>query len=184
MREIRRRDYSRRTGQAYVGWYKRFVRYHALRHPAEMGEAEIEEFLSHLANDQGVSKATQDQAFNALLFLFKKVLGKDLGKINATRARKRRKLPVVLTQKEVQSLLQSVDARVQLACEVLYGCGLRLTECICLRIKDIDVAAKTLVVRDGKGQKDRMLELGNALSDRMAAQSLTPIFDHGERFYN
>lgn len=169
-RTIRQRNYSRRTERSYIGWYKRFVRYHKLKHPSEMAEREIEDFLSFLANDRGVSKATQDQAFNALVFLYSHVLKKKLGKINATRASGRRRLPVVLTQDEVRKLINGVDPRVRVPCEVLYGCGLRITECMRLRVKDIDIETKTISVRDGKGGKDRIVEMGHTLSEHLSFQ--------------
>ncbi len=167
---IRRLNYSRRTEEAYIGWYKRYVRHHELRHPSEMGEAEVEEFLNYLANEQKVSKATQNQAFNALMFLYRRVLERPLERINAIRAKETKNLPVVLTQNEVQKIFETIDRNYLIPCEILYGCGLRLMECMRLRIKDVDLEAKTLAVRDGKGGKDRMVELGDTLASHLSSQ--------------
>lgn len=153
---IRVRHYSVRTEQVYVGWIKRFILYHGKRHPSDMGETEVAAFLTHLAAECHVAANTQNQALNALVFLYKQVLGKPLGDIvGATRARKPKKLPVVLSRSEVAKLLRNLDRAHWLAACLLYGSGLRLMECLCLRVRDLDFERKVILVRGSKGGKDR-----------------------------
>ncbi|MCO6411883.1 MAG: integron integrase [Thiogranum sp.] len=155
---IRVRHYSVRTEQAYVGWIKRFILFHGKRHPSEMGETEVAAFLTHLAVGCHVAANTQNQALNALVFLYRQVLGKPLGDIvGATRARKPKKLPVVLSRSEVTRLLRNLDGAHWLAACLLYGSGLRLMECLCLRVRDLDFERKLILVRGGKGSKDRIV---------------------------
>jgi integron integrase len=156
---IRIRHYSERTAEAYVHWTKRFLAFHAMRDPARMGEDELTRFLSDLATKRQVSASTQNQAFNAILFLYRNVLGKELGIVDAVRAKRPMRLPVVLTRAEVRRLLASLEGVVLLVCTLLYGSGLRLLECLRLRVKDIDFELKEITVRDGKGQKDRVTML-------------------------
>jgi len=153
---IRTRHYSYRTEKAYVHWIKRFIFFHNKRHPAEMGEAEIARFLSSLASDGHVSASTQNQALNALLFLYKEVLGRKIGLIQGVvRANRPKRLPVVLTKEEVKRILDCIENIPWLMAVLLYGAGLRLLECCRLRVKDIDFYRKQIVVRAGKGNKDR-----------------------------
>ena len=161
---LRSRHYSVRTEKAYCLWAKRYIRYHGLRHPAELGEPEINAFLTHLAVERQVSASTQNQALAALLFLYRHVLGRppgDLGEV--VRARRSRHLPVVLTRDEVRSLLPRLQGDVWLIGSLLYGAGLRLNECLCLRVQDIDFAQVEITVRDGKGGKDRVTVLPHSV---------------------
>lgn len=153
---IRMRHYSPKTEEAYVGWIKRFILFHPKRHPAEMVEKEIGQYLSALATQSRVSASTQNQALNAVLFLYHEVLGKKLGYVNGVvRAKRSRRLPVVLTREEVKALLSRLDETEGLMATLLYDAGLRLMECCRLRVKDIDFARNQIVVRAGKGNKDR-----------------------------
>ncbi len=154
---LRLKHYSFRTEEAYVRWIKRYVLFHGTRHPASMGAAEVRAFLSHLATQGHVAASTQNQALAALLFLYRCVLQQELGRIEETvRARKPRRLPVVFTRTEIQHVLQELDGVSPLAAGLLYGSGLRLLECLRLRVKDVDLEAFQITVRDGKGQKDRV----------------------------
>jgi integron integrase len=157
---IRVRHYSPRTEQAYVGWIRRYVFFHKVRHPADMGKDEVNRFLSHLALTERVSASTQNQAFNALLFLYHKVLEKDLGLIDGVvRAKRSSRLPVVLTIDEVRRLFIHLDGVVLLVCRLLYGAGFRLLERLHVRVKDIDFERNEITIRDGKGGKDRVTML-------------------------
>jgi site-specific recombinase XerD len=232
---MRSRHYSRRTEQTYCRWVRRFVRYHGLRHPAQMAEPEINAFLTHLAVTEHVSASTQTQALSALLFLYRQVLGRQVGELEElVRARKPRRLPVVLTREEVRSLLAQLDGRAAeyggeyggrhgsecgdrpnghgreqggrcgghgdvydgphvrgrgaeydgargaghgtepeeawLIASLLYGCGLRLMECLRLRVLDLDFTRGEITVRRGKGGKDRVTMLPLALAPALAAQ--------------
>jgi len=163
---IRTRHYSPRTEETYVGWIKRFIFYHNKRHPAEMGEKEIAQFLSSLASDSHVSASTQNQALNAILFLYHEVLGNGIGYVNGViRAKKARRLPVVLTKEEVESVLGRLGGAPWLMAMLLYGAGLRLMECCRLRVKDIDISQNQIVVRAGKGNKDRYTMLPTATKE-------------------
>ena len=143
---IRTRHYSPRTEETYVGWIKRFIFFHDKRHPAEMGEAEIAAFLSSLACESHVSASTQNQAFNALLFLYQQVLQRKIGLIEGVvRAKRPRRLPVVLTKEEVGRLLACLEGAPWLMAMLLYGAGLRLMECCRLRVKDIDFSKNQIV---------------------------------------
>lgn len=168
---IRVRHYSIRTEQAYVGWIRRFIFFHSKRHPAEMGAAEVGDFLTHLAVTANVAASTQNQALNALVFMYKAVLDKPLGDLQGViRAKKPQRLPVVLSRDEVASLLRNLEGIHWLATCLLYGSGLRLMECIRLRVKDIDFEHRAILVRAGKGAKDRVVTLPDAL--------LTPLRRH------
>lgn len=154
---IRTLHYSHRTEKAYVYWVRRFAVHHGRRHPAEMGTPEIRSFLSHLAVHERVSASTQNQALNALLFLYGRVLEKDVGLIEEVeRAKRPKRLPVVLTRDEVRAVLAHMDGLPLLACRLLYGAGLRILECLSLGVKDIDFQRNEITVRDGKGAKDRV----------------------------
>ena len=153
---LRARHYSRRTEKAYVGWIERFVRFHRGRHPATMAEPEIVAFLTHLATARHVSPSTQTQALSALLFLYEKVLGRKIDRSERiVRAKPVRRLPVVLTREEVKAVLGQLSGVHWLVASLLYGGGLRLLECLRLRVKDVDFGARRVVVRSGKGEKDR-----------------------------
>jgi integron integrase len=171
---IRLKHYSIRTEEAYVRWIKRYILYHGKRHPRDMGTPEIEAFLTHLAVDQKVAASTQNQALNAILFLYREVLKQDLeGRINATRAKRPKRLPTVLTQEEVSQVLNGMSGTPQLISKLLYGSGLRLMEAIRLRVKDLDFAQHQVVVRDGKGMKDRVTVLPDSL--------IVPLQEHLQR---
>ena len=158
--KLRLKHYSIRTEKSYVDWIKRFILFHHKRHPSEMGKPEIEGFLTHLAVDRHVAASTQNQALCALLFLYKEVLEIELPLItDATRAKKPRRLPVVLSETEVRRVLAHLDGTHHLMASLLYGSGLRLMECVRLRVKDIDFDYRQITVRDGKGAKDRVTML-------------------------
>ena len=155
--EIRRRHYSPRTEEAYVGWIKRYIRFHGIRHPAEMGKPEVEAFLSHLAVRDRVAEATQNQALNALLFLYREVLQIDLDWLDSVvRAKKPTRLPTVLTRDEVRRVLTHLEGTNRFCVMLMYGAGLRLLECLRLRVKDVDFGYHQITVRQGKGNKDRL----------------------------
>ncbi len=167
---IRTRHYSYRTEQAYIGWIKRFVFFHHKRHPAEMGKAEIGQFLTALAVKRQVSASTQNQALAALLFLYKDVFGRDPGWLDdVVRAKRPQRLPVVLTRTEVGALLAALKGVAWIMAALLYGSGLRLSECLRLRVKDIDFERNEIVVRQGKGAKDRVTMLPATLKGPLAA---------------
>ena len=161
---MRLKHYSLRTEQAYSSWIRRFIFANARRHPREMGGAEVEAFLSHLAVQGQVSASTQNQALSALLFLYRVVLGIDLPWMeNVVRAKRPRRLPVVLSVEEMRRLLGAMDGRPWLLASLLYGTGMRLMECLRLRVKDVDFARSEVTVRDGKGGKDRRTMLPRSL---------------------
>jgi integron integrase len=161
---LRARHYSRRTEQAYLAWIRRFILFHRKRHPAEMGEVEINRFLSHLAITKKVSASTQTQALSAILFLYRHVLGREIGELGEiVRARKTRRLPVVMTRREVRAVLRHLDGDKKLMAALMYGTGLRLMECLRLRVQDLDFARHEITVRDGKGGKDRVTMLPELL---------------------
>ena len=169
--EVRTRHYSRRTEEAYLGWTKRFILFHRKRHPAAMGSDEVNAFLSHLAVDGNVSASTQAQALSALVFLYRHVLGDPLPWIDdIVRADRPRKLPVVLSREEVGLVLSAMSGTARLVAAILYGGGLRLLEALRLRVKDVDFAARLLVVREGKGAKDRRTMLPDSLQQALRAQ--------------
>lgn len=155
---MRRKHYSRRTEQNYIYWMKRYIFYHRKRHPKDMGVHEIEAFLTHLAVQEKVSASTQNQAFNAILFLYRRVLGITMEgeNISAIRAKRKKNIPVVLTREEVGRMLGLMNGTVQLMAKLLYGSGIRLLECARLRVHDIDFDMGEITVREGKGFKDRL----------------------------
>lgn len=157
--QIRLKNYSYRTEQSYVHWIKRFIFYHDKRHPAQMGRPEIEAFLRHLAVDNNVAASTQNQALSALLFLYRNVLNQPVDWVDVLWAQKPKRLPVVLTRQEVKAVMDQLTGQILLIVQMLYGSGLRVAECLRLRVKDIDFGQKMIVVRDGKGFKDRTTTL-------------------------
>ncbi|MCU0638244.1 MAG: integron integrase [Candidatus Krumholzibacteria bacterium] len=168
-RAIQARHYSRRTEKTYVAWIRRYILFHGKKHPLVMGEKEITAFLSHLATKGQVSASTQNQALNAILFLYREVLRKDLDWLDdVVRAKKPVRLPVVLTQSEVHAVLGQLHGVTWLMASILYGSGLRLLECARLRIKDVDFVRGEITVRNGKGQKDRMTLLPASLKRPLA----------------
>ena len=167
---LRTAHYSPRTEAAYSGWVRRFVRFHQLRHPLELGEREVAAYLTHLATEGRVSASTQQQALSALLFLYREVLRRPLGNLGAVlRARAPARIPVVLTRAEVYRVLEELEGVYQLVAMLLYGAGLRLQEAITLRVKDIDFARGEITVRRGKGAKDRMTVLPDTVRAPLAA---------------
>ena len=167
---IRRLYFSRRTEEAYVHWIKRFVYFSGRRHPEALGEAEVTAFLNHLATERRVAAATQNQALSALLFLYKEVLGRELAWLDGLqRASRPPRLPVVLTRDEVERLLAELQGTRWLIASLLYGAGLRVMECLRLRIKDVDLGYRQILVRDGKGEKDRVTMMPEKLVSPLAA---------------
>ena len=157
---IRTKHYSIRTEEAYVQWIRRFILFHNIRHPKDMGAKEVGQFLSDLAVTRQVAASTQNQALSAILFLYQEVLRQEIGWLDeVVRAKKPRKLPVVLTQEEVKAVLHGLSGTAWLMASLLYGSGLRLMECLRLRVKDVDFTYNQIVVRDGKGDKDRVTVL-------------------------
>jgi integron integrase len=168
--KIRLKHYSIRTEQSYLDWIKRFILFHGKRHPKDMGPQDVEAFLTHLAVQGKVAASTQNQAKSALLFLYKEVLGIDLPWLdNVERAKAPKRLPVVLTRAEVQAVLTRLEGTHWLVASLLYGTGLRIMEAVRLRVKDVDFARHEILVRDGKGFKDRVTMLPSTLSAPLKA---------------
>jgi integron integrase len=158
--KIRTRHYSGRTEQAYVDWVRRFVKFHGRRHPSTMGEAEVAAFLTHLAVERRVSPSTQNQALAALLFLYRHVLRVPLETIDGVRCAKRpMRLPVVLSSAEVRAVIRALRGTARVMALLMYGAGLRVSECVALRVRDVDLDRCEIVVRGGKGSKDRCVPL-------------------------
>ena len=178
-RDIRLRGYSMRTEKSYIHWIKRFIYFNNKQHPAELGAVEVTDFLSYLANDRHVAVNTQKVALNALVFLYHKVLKKELGDLGFSLATKQRHLPVVLSPIEVGQIIEQLTAPYQLIIKLMYGSGLRVSECLRLRVQDIDFQRKALVIRNSKGNKDRQTllsdkvfsELKQAVSAAIAMQT-------------
>lgn len=168
---FRARHYSRRTEESYAHWIKRFIFFHNLKHPREMAEPEINSFLTHLAVNDRVSPSTQNQALSALLFLYRHVIGREVGDLGELiRARKTRHLPVVMTRDEVKSVIDNLFGDKRIIATLLYGAGLRLMECLTLRVQDIDFDLSQVTVRGGKGDRDRVTMLPHAAKE--------PLRDH------
>ena len=180
--ELRRRNYSIRTEQTYVAWVERFIRHQGIVDPAHMGADHIASYLSHLALDLEVSSSTQSQALSALVFLFEQVLGREVGTLTGlAMAKKPRRLPTVLTRSEVRGLLGKIDDEpFALMAGLLYGTGMRLMECVRMRIKDVDFGYSQILVRDGKGQKDRVVPLPRRYSDALQNQIQRALSLHAE----
>jgi integron integrase len=168
---IRRRHYSPRTEEAYVQWIRRFIYFSGKRHPMELGAAEVTAFLNHLACDRNVAASTQNQALSALLFLYREVLETPRPWLDGLeRAQRPARLPTVLTREEVQRLLGAMHGTRWLMASLLYGAGLRLRECLKLRVKDVDFGYRQIAVRDGKGAKDRVTMLPGSLAEPLRRQ--------------
>jgi integron integrase len=167
---IRTRYYSRRTEEAYVYWVRRYIVFHKKKHPSTMGAPEVTAFLTWLAVDQRVSASTQNQALSAVLFLYREVLAADLGRIDGVpRARVSDHIPVVLSREEVRQILAHVSGTPWLIVSLLYGAGLRLLECLELRVKDVDFDGNQVIVRRGKGRKDRRTVLPGSVKAALAS---------------
>jgi integron integrase len=167
---LRTRHYSWSTQKSYVRWIRQYIFFHKLRHPKDMGSNEVREFLSHLATRAHVSSSTQNQAFSALLFLYREILGKELeGLGRVVRARPSFRLPVVLVDREAKAILAALDRAPKLMGFLQYGSGLRVKECASLRVKDIDFARRVIAVRQGKGKKDRETTLAKSATGPLQA---------------
>ncbi len=162
---LRQRNYSYRTEKTYIGWIKKYILFHKKRHPSEMGEKEIGEYLTYLAVERKVAPATQNQALNSILYLYKYILRIDLGDIKALRPRSSKHLPVVLTPLEATRILSLLQGQNQLMAKLLYGSGLRISEALRLRVKDLDFDQSQVLVRDSKGNKDRVTMLPQSLQE-------------------
>ncbi len=169
--EVRKKHYSGRTEDAYADWAARYLRFHSFRDPREMGKEEVEQFLSHLAVERDVAASTQNQALSALLFLYRDVLGIKLDWLDGVvRAKRPKLLPVVLTRDEVTAVLRNLSGTNLIAAMLMYGAGLRLLECLTLRVKDIDFGYRQITVREGKGNKDRITVLPASVEPRLKLQ--------------
>jgi len=168
---LRTRHYSIRTEQTYIDWARRFILFHGKRHPRDMGAAEVEAFLSHLAVERNVSASTQNQAKAALLYLYKQLLGVDLPWLDeVVQAKTPKRLPVVLTTREVRDLLMQLNGPMWLIASLLYGTGMRLLEALRLRVKDVEFERREIIIREGKGNKDRVTVLPENLIGPLQAQ--------------
>lgn len=169
--EIRVRHYSLRTEKSYTNWIKRFIIFNNKKHPLEMGANEIRNYVNHLAIADKVSSSTQNQALQAILFLYKDILKTDVGWINQIeRVARTKHIPVVFSKAEAKQVLENMDGVARLISSLLYGGGLRLNECLRLRIKDIDFDYKQIIIHDGKGEKDRRTTLPEKLIPALQAQ--------------
>jgi integron integrase len=165
---IRIKHYAKSTEKTYVYWILQYINFHNKRHPARMGKPEIEDYLSHLAQKRRLSPSSQNQAFNAILFLYREVLCIQLSEsINAVRAKRHKRIPVVLSVDEARRVIGGMSGAFRLMAELLYGSGLRIGECLSLRIQDVDFGRKTVMIRSGKGKKDRLCVLPNAVQARL-----------------
>lgn len=167
---LRAMHYSYRTEQTYIDWMRRYILFHRKRHPADMGSSEIQTFLVHLASERKVAASTQNQALSAILFLYREVLHKEVEPILISTARRPERLPTVLTREETLQVIDYLHGIHKLMAQLLYGSGLRLMECVRLRVKDIDFEYKTITVRDGKGEKDRIVPLPDAVVSALHRQ--------------
>lgn len=168
---LRSLHYSRRTEESYINWIKRFIIFHNKTHPEKLGKDEIREFLNHLAVDRNVSASTQNQALQGILFLYKEIIHKDIGWVDdIKRPTKPKHIPVVFTKAEAHSIIQNMDGLPKLVAGLLYGSGLRLSEALRLRVKDIDFEMKNIIVRAGKGEKDRSTLLPESLIPHLKEQ--------------
>jgi integron integrase len=168
--DMRARGYALPTERTYLHWIKRFILFSEKRHPSEMGQLEIENFLNHLAVVNTVSPSTQRTALNALMYLYTRYLGQEPPELSFSYAKPTQRLPTVLTHEEAKEIISHLSVTARLMVEVLYGCGLRLQECLNLRIKDLDFELNTITVRQGKGDKDRVTLLPVSLKERLQIQ--------------
>ncbi len=179
--KIRVKHYSIRTETAYVGWIKRFILFHDKKHPEMLGAKEVEAFLSDLATTRNVAASTQNQALNAILFLYREVLEMKLDWLdNVVRAKRPGRLPVVLSRSEARAVLSRLDGQCWLMASLLYGSGLRVTECLRLRVKDLDFEYREIMVRDGKGNKDRGTVLPETLIPHLKTHLSKRRLEHRE----
>jgi integron integrase len=181
---LRLRHRATSTEKTYMKWLRSFYTFVAGKNPGDINSQDVKNFMSHLAVSQNVSASTQNQAFNAMLFLFRNVLDRPLADIAETvRARKRRRLPVVLKKKEINAILEHLPPLHQLMARLIYGCGLRVQECLSLRIKDLDFEQGSLTVRSGKGDKDRLTVLPESLKNNLQGQIMRAreLFDHDRK---
>lgn len=171
---LRAKHYARSTEESYINWIRRYIVFHRVRHPILLGEMHIRQFLTHLAVNARVSASTQNQALNALVFLYKQVLKKELGDFGAViRAKRPKRLPVVLTRKEVLAIFAQLEGTPLLMIQLIYGTGMRLMECLRLRVKDVDFERQIITIRQGKGDRDRVA---------MLPQTIRPVLErHMER---
>lgn len=170
---IRARGMAYSTEKTYIHWIKRYIRYHQYRHPADMGAAEIEGFLTYLVVQKNTAKATQDLAFNALMFMYKEFMKVELPDLNVVRSKKLPKIPVVFTHGEAKSVINELPSPSQLVAELMYGSGLRVMEALRLRVKDIDFGMGIITVRSGKGNKDRRTLLPKVIASKLKTQVQT-----------
>ena len=176
---LRLKHYAYSTERSYLNWIRRFIRFHDLRHPRNLGKGEIESFLSYLAVNGKVAASTQNQALNALLFLYRNVLNQPLEyDLNAVRAVRPKHVPTVLTPKEVHTIINMLRDQNRLIAQLLYGSGLRVSECVRLRVKDLDFERRQITVRDAKGRKDRFTILPNAVCKLLQIH-----LEHGKRLH-
>jgi integron integrase len=167
---LRAKHYSYRTEETYVDWMRRYILFHHKRHPEDMGAAEVQAFLIHLATERNIAASTQNQALSAVLFLYRDVLHKDIEPLPLASAKRPERLPTVLTREEVFRIIDQLVGIHKLMVQLLYGSGLRLMECVRLRVKDVDFDYKTITVRDGKGEKDRVTPLPDSLIPALRRQ--------------
>jgi integron integrase len=176
--DMRARGYALPTERTYLLWIKRYINFNQRRHPEEMGQSEIESFLNHLAVERTVAPATQRTALNALMYLYTKYFGREPLELSFSYAKTTQRLPTVLTHEEAKAIISHLSGTPRLMVELLYGCGLRLHECLVLRIKDIDFALNTITVRQGKGDKDRVTLLPVSLKERLQVQVQKALAQH------
>ncbi|MBN2117369.1 MAG: integron integrase [Anaerolineales bacterium] len=167
---LRTKHYSYRTEETYIDWMRRYILFHHKRHPDGMGAPEIQAFLTHLATERNIAASTQNQALSAVLFLYREVLHREIEPVLVPSARRPERLPTVLTRGEVLGVIDHLFGIHKLMAQLLYGSGLRLMECVRLRVKDIDFEYKTITVRDGKGEKDRVTPLPDSLIPSLKRQ--------------
>ena len=168
---LRTIHYSYRTEQTYVEWARRFIIFHNKRHPNQMGEAEVQAYITHLATQQNLAASSQNQALSAIIFLYRHVLKRELNfPPNTIRATKAKRLPTVLSKTEALAVINHMHGVTQLMAQILYGSGLRLMECLRLRVKDVDFANNQIIVRDGKGEKDRVTPLPASIIEPLKKQ--------------
>lgn len=168
---LRSRHYSRSTEETYCHWVRRFMAFHNKRHPSRLGDAEVNAFLSHLALRARVSASTQNQALSAILFLYRSVLKRKIGNLgDLVRARRPKRLPIVMTKQEARAVLGRLEGKIWIMACLMYGAGLRLSECLRFRVQDVDFGSNQIIIRDGKGAKDRITLLPESVK--------RPLMDH------